>query len=89
MRHLESRKLPYFTYTPKSLRPVNAVIQPLPEDIPTGDMSDQLVALGFSAISVRQLTATKLQPKGGNQLVNLSLFLVTLSATRSGRRYSN
>jgi hypothetical protein len=76
MLHLENRNLPYFTYHPKSLRPVKAVIQHLPGDTPAEDLLDELV-LGFSVISVRQLTATKQQPQGGNQIVNLPLFLVT------------
>jgi hypothetical protein len=77
--HLEYRKLPHFTYHAKPLRPVKAVIPHLPAGTPTEDISDELVALSLSVISVHQLTATTQKPQGGNQLVNLPIFLVTLA----------
>jgi hypothetical protein len=46
-------------FYPKSLRPVKAVIRHLSGNIPAEDISNELVALGFSVISVRQLAATK------------------------------
>jgi hypothetical protein len=79
MRHLEKRKLPHFIYHPKPLRPVKAVIRHLPGDTAAEYFPNELVAFGISVISVRQLTATKQQPQGGNHLVNLPLFLVTLA----------
>jgi len=46
MSHLENRNLPYFTYHPKSLRPVKAVIQHLPRDTSAENISGEVVALG-------------------------------------------
>jgi hypothetical protein len=50
-----------------------------PGDTPAEDISDELVALGFSVISVRRLTTTKQHPQGGNQVETLPLFLVNLA----------
>jgi hypothetical protein len=38
-----------------------AVIRQLPEDTPADDISNELVALGYSVISFRQMTATRRQ----------------------------
>jgi len=52
MRQLESN-LPYFTYHPKSLKPVKAVSQQLPGNTRAEDISNELATLGFSVFSVR------------------------------------
>jgi hypothetical protein len=45
--HFESNNLPYFTFCPKSQKPIEAVIPHLPGSAPTDDISDGLVNLGF------------------------------------------
>jgi hypothetical protein len=85
MRHLESKNLHFFTYHPKSLKPIKTVIHHLPSDSPAEDIRPtiELVTLGFKIISVRQMTTSKPQPSGGSQTTDLPLFLVTLVPTRS------
>jgi hypothetical protein len=79
MRHLDARKVPYYTIISKSLNPMKAVIRQLPEDTPAEDISNELVALGYSVISVRQMTATRPQLQGGLQTFNTPLHLGTLT----------
>jgi hypothetical protein len=78
--HLEQN-----TFHPKSEKPIKAVFRHLPGDTPAEDISNELVALGFSVISVRQMTASRQLPQGGTQIVNFSLFLVTLA--RNQRKF--
>jgi hypothetical protein len=42
------------------MKPVKAVIRHLPGNTPE-DLSNELVALGYSMISVQQMTATRLK----------------------------
>jgi hypothetical protein len=79
MRHLDGRNLPYYIYHPKSLKSVKVVIIHLPGDTSAEDISNELMALGFSVDSVRQKTASRSQPQGGTKFVNLPLFLVSLN----------
>jgi len=71
-RYLE-QKIPFYTFHPKSVKPIKAVIRHLPGSIPAEDIAKELQALGFSIISVRQMTSKRLQAPP-----NLPLFLVTL-----------
>jgi hypothetical protein len=80
-KHLESDNLSYFTYFPKSEKPVKAVIRHLPQDTPAEVISDGLMSLGFDVISVRQTTATRRTLPEGSHIVNLPLFLITLPRT--------
>jgi hypothetical protein len=50
--HLYASTIPYCTFHPKSVKSVKAVIRHLPGDAATKDISDEIVALGFSVISV-------------------------------------
>jgi hypothetical protein len=79
IRHLDANTIPYCTFDPKSVKPVKAVIFHLPGDTPAKDISDELVALGFSVISVRQMTVTRPEAEGSLQTHNIPLFLVTLA----------
>jgi hypothetical protein len=79
IRHLDTRKLPCYTFHLKLLKPVKAVIRYIPGDTPAEDISYEVMALGFSVISGRQMIASKPQPQGGTQLVNLPLFLVIVN----------
>jgi hypothetical protein len=74
----ESNGLHFFTFHPKSVKPLKAVIRHLPSDTPAEDISKGLEELGFGTVSVKQLTAMRPSPKEGNQQVTLQLFLITL-----------
>jgi hypothetical protein len=52
-KHLENNNLSYFTFFPKSEKPIKAVIHHLPMNTPAQDISDGLVDLGFDIISVK------------------------------------
>jgi hypothetical protein len=56
--HLESKSLHYYTFHPKSQKPIKAVIQHLPLNTTAEDISDGLVTLGFDVISVKQMFKT-------------------------------
>jgi hypothetical protein len=79
MRHLDALNLPYFTYHSKSLKPVKAVIRHLPGDTPGEENSNELVALGFNIIIVRQITASRRLPTHKHLSLSPSLFMVTLA----------
>jgi len=72
-KHLEQKKVPYYTYHPKLEKPIKAVIRHLPGNTPAADIACELQAMGFTIISVRQLSSKKPQVSA-----NLPLFLVTL-----------
>jgi hypothetical protein len=79
MRFLDARKIPDYTLHLKSLKRVNVFIPQLPGDTPAEDTSDELMALAYSVISVRQVTATLPEPKAGNRTSNIPLFMMTLT----------
>jgi hypothetical protein len=72
--------LSYFTFFPKSEKPIKAVLRHLPSNTPAQDISERLVDLGFDVISVKQMSSTRRSPDGSKP-VNLPLFLVTLRRT--------
>jgi hypothetical protein len=80
-KHLENHNLSYFTFFPKSEKPVKDVIRHLLKDTPAQNISDGLVSLGFDVINVKQMTATRRIPTEGTNNVNLPLFLITLHRT--------
>jgi hypothetical protein len=75
---LETNKLSYCTFFPKSEEPINAVICHLTHNTPAEDISDGLVSLDFDFISVKQMTTTRRTPPEGTSSVNIPLFLITL-----------
>jgi hypothetical protein len=79
--HLDSSKLPYFTFFPKSQKPITAVIRHLPHNTPFGDISDRFVNTGFDVISVKQMTTTRRSATEEPTTINLPLFLTTLHRT--------
>jgi hypothetical protein len=79
--YLETHNLPYFTYYPKSLKSIKAVIRHLPTNTPAQDISDGLIDLGFDIISVKQMTTTSQSTSERAQTTNLPLFLIMLSRT--------
>lgn len=76
-----NNNLAYFTFYPKSLKPIKAVIRHLTLNTPAEDISDGLVRLGFDVISVKQLTVTLRSPPEGSITISISLFLITLPRT--------
>jgi hypothetical protein len=62
--HLEKNNLRYFTFSPKSEKPIKAVIRHLPPDTSAEEISSSLEDLGFNVIIVRQMKATRRAPNG-------------------------
>jgi hypothetical protein len=81
--YLENNNLAYFTFHPKSLKPMKAIICHLPLTTPAEDISDGLVSLGFDVISVKQMTATRWSLSEGSTAINLPLFLILLRMAKS------
>jgi hypothetical protein len=79
--HLEKNNLSYFTFYPKSEKPIKAVIRHLPQNTPAEDICDGLVNLGFGVISVKQMTTTRRSPPEESKITNLPLFFVTMRRT--------
>jgi hypothetical protein len=69
--HLQQNSLYFYTFLPKSEKPIMAVIRHLPGDTLAEDISNELVALGFSVVSFRQMKANRQLLQGGTQIVNL------------------
>jgi hypothetical protein len=57
--YLEKNNSSYFTFSPKSEKPINVVIRHLPQNVPAEEISNGLVSLGFNVISVKQMTTTR------------------------------
>jgi hypothetical protein len=79
--HLHAHNLFYFSFYPKSEKPMKAVIRHLPHNTPAEDLSDRLVSLGFEVINVNHMIATRRSPSDGSKTINLPLFLMTLPRT--------
>jgi hypothetical protein len=79
--HFDSRNLSYYSFFPKSEKPIKAVILHLPHNTPMEEISDRLVSLSFDVVSVKQMTATHRSPPKKSKIINLPLFLVTLLRT--------
>jgi hypothetical protein len=76
--HFSTNDLTYFTFFPKALKPIKAVIRHLPPNTPAEDISDGLVNQGFDVISVKQMTTVRRSPTEGASTKTLPLFLITL-----------
>jgi hypothetical protein len=71
IRHyLDCQHLNYFTFFPKSEKPIKAAIRHLLADTPAEDISNALVELGFDIISVKQMTSRKNIRDGGTQVTH-------------------
>jgi hypothetical protein len=57
--HFEGNNLSFFTFFPKSEKPIKAVIRHLPPNTPAEDICDRLASLGFDVVSVKQMTTTR------------------------------
>jgi hypothetical protein len=79
--HFTENSIAYFTFFPKSEKPVKAVLRHLPGNTPAKDISDGLVDLGFDVVSVKQMSSARRSPDASNP-TTLPLFLVTLPRTQ-------
>jgi hypothetical protein len=68
--HFDSQNLSYYSFFPKSEKPITAVIRHLPH-IPREDISGGLVSLGFDVVSVKQMTATRRSPPEESKIINM------------------
>jgi hypothetical protein len=75
---LENYNLAFFTFFPKSEKPIKAAIRHLPINTPAEDICDGLVSLGFDVVSVKQMTTTCRSSPNETKVTNLPLFLITL-----------
>jgi hypothetical protein len=83
----DGRNMNYYTFHAKSDKPIKAVIRNLPIETPAEDICNGLSELGFSVMSVRQLTSNRRPPEGDNQ--RLPLFLITLKKLQNRQRSLN
>jgi hypothetical protein len=74
--YLTSQNLHYFTFFPKSLKPIKAVIRHLPGNTPAEEIYEGLVELGFDVVSVKQMSTARRSQDLTSR--NLPLFLITL-----------
>jgi hypothetical protein len=79
--YLEKNNLSYYTFFPKSEKPIKPVTHHLHQNTPAEDISDGLVSLGFDVISVKQMTTTRRSHTEGASTSNIPLFLITLPRT--------
>jgi hypothetical protein len=80
-----SKKLSFYTYIPKSQKPIKAVIRHLPPNTPAEEICEALVELSFDTISVRQRTSTRRSPSQDPKHTNLPLYLVTFPRTENSQ----
>jgi hypothetical protein len=81
--HFDQNNLCYFTFFPKSEKPLKAVIHYLPSNTPAEDIAKALLDLGFDVIIVKQMRTTRRStPEQPTPLQRpLPLLLITLSRT--------
>jgi hypothetical protein len=84
--HFEGNKLSFYTFFPKSEKPIKAVMPHLPINTPAKDNCDRLVSLGLDVVSVKQMTTTHRSPPDDPKILNLPLFLVTLPRTAKSQQ---
>jgi hypothetical protein len=78
--YFDTQSLPYFTFFPKSQKPIKAVIRHLPHNTPAEDIAEGLGDIGFDVFSVKQMSSVRRSPEGPTN-ITLPLFLVTLPRT--------
>jgi hypothetical protein len=81
----EKNNLHYFTFSPNSEKPIQAVIHHLPPDMPAEDISNSLEDFVFNVIKVRQLTGNRIAPNGQIYMETLPLLHVTLTRNVKSR----
>jgi hypothetical protein len=60
--YFDKNSLSYYTFYPKSEKPIKAVLRHLPNKTPAQDISDGLVDFGFHVISVKQMSSPRRSP---------------------------
>jgi hypothetical protein len=75
--YFSSQNLNYFTFYPKFLKPIKAVIRHLLGNMPAEEIYEGLVELCFDKISVKQMSTTR-RSQGSTSTI-LPLFLITLA----------
>jgi hypothetical protein len=76
-----SKKFSFYTFFPKSQKPIKAVIRHLPPNTSAEEIYEALVKLGFDTISVRQMTTTRRSPSQDPEHAKLPLYFITLPRT--------
>jgi hypothetical protein len=82
---LDMTNLQYYTFHPKSERPLKSVIRQPPGETPAEVISNEREALGFSVITVHQMMAKHLPLHRSNQDVKLPLYLATLTRSEKSQ----
>jgi hypothetical protein len=70
----------FYTFFPKSQKPVKDSIRHLPSVTLDEHISEALTELGYDVVSVKQMSSAQIK-KGGSQQKVLPLFLITLPRT--------
>jgi hypothetical protein len=78
--------LKFYTFFPKSLKPIKAVLRNMPTNTPAGEIYEALVYLGFDVASIRQMTTSRRPNSEDIGKSNLPLFLITLPRTEKSQR---
>jgi hypothetical protein len=76
-----TQNLSYYSFFPKSEKPIKVILGHLPINTPAQDISDGLVTLGFDIVSVKQMTTSRRSPSQETATRNLPLYLITLPRT--------
>jgi hypothetical protein len=79
--HFNSQNLFYYSFFPKSKKPIKAVICHLLHNTPAEDISDGPLSLSCDTVSIKQMIATCWTPPEQSKIINLPLFFVTLPRT--------
>jgi hypothetical protein len=84
--YFDKNQLSYFTFHLKGNKPIKVLIQYLPTATPAEDISDGLQDVGFSVLSVKQMTTLR-SSDGNSRQDNLPLFLLTLARNQSPKKF--
>jgi hypothetical protein len=87
--HFTNNSLSYYSFFPKSQKPIKAVIRHIPSNTSAKDISEGLENLGFDVVSVKQMTTTRRSPSDESTTRNLPLFLLTLPRTAKSQDIFN
>jgi hypothetical protein len=75
-----NKNLSYYSFFPRSRKPIKADVRHLPANTPAEDTSDGLVTLGFDVVRVKRMNYNRRSPPEGTTRI-LHLFLITLPRT--------
>jgi hypothetical protein len=83
--HFDGQKYHYYTFHSKSEKPIKAVIRQLPTNTLAEDIASSLQDLGFSIMSVKQMTSSRPSAETGTNPANLPLYLITLDRSEKSK----